>query len=90
MTGKIKIKAGSFNGFASINGSSAGNGNGGDVTSGQTGSKNRSSSKTAPARLEGFEDENDDDNALFKVVMNCLMEARFFSSVDGGVDLMRT
>ncbi len=28
---------------------------------------NRVTSKTAPARLEGFEDEDDDDNALFKV-----------------------
>ena len=28
---------------------------------------NRVTSKTAPARLEGFEDENDESNALFKV-----------------------
>ena len=29
---------------------------------------NRVTSKTAPARLEGFDDENDDSNALFKVL----------------------
>ena len=28
---------------------------------------NRVTSKTAPARLEGFDDENDESNALFKV-----------------------
>ena len=31
---------------------------------------NRVTSKTAPARLEGLDDENDESNALFKVFLN--------------------
>ena len=30
-------------------------------------SHNRTTSKTAPARLEGFDDDEEEDNALFKV-----------------------
>ena len=31
-------------------------------------SHNRTTSKTAPARLEGFDDDEEEDNALFKVL----------------------
>jgi hypothetical protein len=33
-------------------------------------SHNRTTSKTAPARLEGFDDDEEEDNALFKVDKN--------------------
>jgi len=33
-------------------------------------SHNRTTSKTAPARLEGFDDDEEEDNALFKVQRN--------------------
>jgi hypothetical protein len=39
-------------------------------------SHNRTTSKTAPARLEGFDDDEEEDNALFKVHLHMPLSVR--------------